>query len=50
MTRDLTDERYSTAQNSVFSPGAKTMQVQVWKEVLAVLEKVVPEIKDVARL
>jgi hypothetical protein len=40
----------SAAEKSVFGPEAKKMQAEVWKEVLAVLMKTDPEVKEIARL
>jgi hypothetical protein len=48
MRRNSTNELcYSAAEKSVFSPEAKNMAAEVWKEVLAVLEKKVPEVKEI---
>jgi hypothetical protein len=39
----------SAAEKTVFGPEAQKMQAEVWKEVLAVLEKQVPEVKEIAQ-
>jgi hypothetical protein len=34
----------------VLGPEGKKMQAEIWKEVVPVLEKQVPEVKEIARL
>ncbi len=44
-----TNRVYRSVQKNVLGPEGKKMQERVWREVLAILEEKVPEVKEIVR-